>query len=307
VSDLFANPAAVGQSWYVAARSSSVKAGRTHGFDLGPRRIAVYRDGQGVAHAIDARCPHLGADLTNGTVCETGLRCAFHGWTFGADGACTHAPGHAAPPARRARTYPVVERWGFIWIFNGPAPRFELPSPEEPRQWRTVALPPQTIRCHPHLVLANGLDLSHYETLHGLQFTAPGRLVTDAPHEVTVEMRGRAQTKFWRAVSGTWRADLIARFTAHGGSVAWSTVVAPIRFHVLFTGRPDRDGRCVTQTIFFLPRVPGIRWARALALMTMLLHDDRRVLDTIDFRPAFANGDEPLKAFASVVNTLGRW
>lgn len=307
MSDLFANPAAVGQSWYVAARSRSVKAGQTQGFDLGPRRIVVYRDLQGQARAIDARCPHLGADLTHGTVCDTGLRCAFHGWTFGADGACTHAPGHTEPPPRRARSYPVAERWGFVWVFNGPAPRFELPSPDDARDWRTVALPPQTIRCHPHLVLANGLDLSHYETLHGLRFTEPARLLTDAPHEVTVEMRGRAQTKFWRTVSGTWRTDLIARFTTYGGSLAWSTVIAPIRFHVLFTGRPDRQGRCVTQTIFFLPRVPGIGWARALALMTMLLHDDRRVLDTIDFRPAFADGDEPLKSFASVVNTLGSW
>jgi hypothetical protein len=39
----------------------------------------------------------------------------------------------------------------------------------------------------------------------------------------------------------------------------------------------------------------------------MLLRDDRRVLDSIDFRPAFAEGDEPLQAFASVVNMLGSW
>jgi hypothetical protein len=76
---------------------------------------------------------------------------------------------------------------------------------------------------------------------------------------------------------------------------------------VLFTGRPDRQGHCVTQTIFLLPRRPGIAWARALGLMGMLLHDDRRVLDTIDFRPAFAEGDAPLVAFASVVNALGSW
>ena len=307
MSDLFANPEALGQSWYVAARSRAVRAGRTYGVELGPRRIVVYRDEQGQAHAIDARCPHLGADLTQGTVCASGLRCAFHGWTFGADGSCTQAPGYAEPPPRRARSYPVLERWGFIWVFNGPVPRFDLPSVDDVREWRTVALPAQTIRCHPHLVLANGLDLSHYETLHGLRFTAPARLLTDSPHAVTVEMRGRAQRTFWRAVSGTWRTDLIARFTTYGGSLAWSTVIAPIRFHVLFTGRPDRQGRCVTQTIFFLPRVPGPGWARALALMTMLLHDDRRVLDTIDFRPAFADGDEPLKAFASVVNMLGSW
>jgi phenylpropionate dioxygenase-like ring-hydroxylating dioxygenase large terminal subunit len=275
--------------------------------ELGPRRIAVYRDGNGRVHAVDARCPHLGADLSLGSVCGDGLRCAFHGWTFGADGSCTHAPGHAEAPARRTRAYPVVERWGFIWVFNGPAPQFELPSAEAAAGWRALALPPQTIRCHPHLVLANGLDLTHYETLHGLRFTGASRLVTSRPYEVTVEMRGRPNSRFWQMMTATGGTDLVARFTTYGGSLAWCTVLAPIRFHVLFTGRPDRHGHCVTQTIFLIPRTPGVTWMRAFALLALLLRDDRRVLDTIDFRPAFARGDEPLVAFAAVVNTLGSW
>jgi phenylpropionate dioxygenase-like ring-hydroxylating dioxygenase large terminal subunit len=307
MSDLFANPAAIAQSWYVAAKSGAVTPGRTKAFELGARRIALYRDQHGRAHAVDARCPHLGADLTLGMVCSDGLQCAFHGWTFGPDGACTRAPGHATAPARRLRVYPVVERWGFIWVFNGPTPLFQLPSAEPSDTWRVFALPPQTVRCHPHLVLANGLDLTHYETLHGLRFTDTSRLVTSTAHEVTIEMRGRAQTTFWQVVSGTRHADMVARFTTYGGSVALSTVLAPIRFHVLFTGRPDRQGHCVTRTIFLLPRMPGVSWARALGLMGMLLHDDRRVLDTIDFRPAFSDSDAPLKAFAAVVNALGSW
>jgi phenylpropionate dioxygenase-like ring-hydroxylating dioxygenase large terminal subunit len=305
--DLFASRDVVTQSWYIAARSGSIAPGRIRLFELGSRRIAVYRDEDGHAHAVDARCPHLGADLTLGDVCGDGIRCAFHGWTFGHDGACTQAPGHTQPPDRRARTYPLVERWGFIWIFNGPAPRFDLPAPEVENEWRAFALPAQTIRCHPHLVLANGLDLTHYETLHGLEFTQPSRLLVSRPHEVTVEMRGRPQSRFWRAVSGTRHGDLVARFTTYGGSLAWSSVLAPTRFHVLFTGRPDRQGQCVTQTIFLVPRAPGTAWLRAFGLMAMLLHDDRRVLDTIDFRPHFSDADEPLKAFAAVVNGLGSW
>jgi len=307
MSDVFASATAVTQSWYVAARSRSIKRGDTRAFELGSRRIAIYRDTDGEAHALDARCPHLGADLTLGTVCESGLRCAFHGWTFGAEGACTYAPGHVETPSRRARAYPVVERWGFIWVFNGPTAKFALPSADDSQRWRAIALPSQTIRCHPHLVLANGLDVNHYEILHGLRFSEPARLTTPAPHEVTVEMRGRPQARLWRSVSGTHRNDLLARFTTHGGSIAWVTVLAPLHFHVLFTGRPDRHGRCVTRTIFLLPGFPGLAWARAFAVVMMLLHDDRRVLDSIDFRPAFATGDEPLQAFASAVNTLGSW
>ncbi len=307
MTELFASPAAVSQSWYVVAKSSSVGRGRARSCELGSRRIAVYRDQAGRAHALDARCPHLGADLTQGAVCGDALQCAFHRWTFGPDGACREAPGHSQPPNRRARAYPLVERWGLIWVFNGPVPLFDLPSTESEHEWRAFVLPPQTIRCHPHLVLANGLDLTHYETLHGFRFTDPARLIVSSPHQVTVEMRGRPQSRLWQAVTGTRGTDLVARFTTHGGSLAWSTVLAPIQFHVLFTGRPDRDGQCVTRTIFLLPRMPGPDWLRAFALMTLLLRDDRRILDTIDFRPQFSEMDAPLKAFAAVVNALGAW
>jgi len=307
MAELFASPAAVTQSWYVAARSRSIPRGEVRAFELACRRIAVYRDRHGRAHAIDAQCPHLGADLTQGTVCGDGLQCAFHRWTFGPDGACRSAPGHAQVPERRARTYPVVERWGFVWVFNGPAAVFDLPSPEAEAEWRAFALPPQTIRCHPHLVLANGLDLTHYDTLHGIRFTEPPRLTAPSPHEVMVEMRGRPRSRFWQTASGTRHTDLVARFTTHGGSLASASVLAPIRFHVLFTGRPDREGRCVTRTIFLLPRTPGVSWIQAFGLMALLLHDDRRVLDTIDFRPHFSEADAPLKAFAAVVDALGSW
>jgi aminopyrrolnitrin oxygenase len=303
----FANPAAVTQSWYLMARSRSVRPGRIRAAELGSRRIALYRDRHGRAHAVDAICPHLGADLTQGTVCGDGLQCAFHRWTFGPDGACRAAPGHAEAPKRSTRAYTVVERWGFIWMFNGPTPQFDLPSPDPGDEWRVFALPSQRIRCHPHVVLANGLDLTHYETLHDIRFTHPPRLTTPAPHVVTVDMCGRSRSRFWRAASGTKQTDLVARFTTHGGSLAWSSVLAPIRFHVLFTGRPDRQGHCVTRTIFLLPRAPGVSWIRALGLMGMLLHDDRRVLDAIDFRPHFSDADAPLKAFAAAVNTLGSW
>jgi phenylpropionate dioxygenase-like ring-hydroxylating dioxygenase large terminal subunit len=307
MTTLFANAAAVTQSWYLVARARSVPPGAIRGVDLGTRRIAVYRDTDGRAHAIDARCPHLGADLAQGTVEADSIRCAFHRWSFGPDGACREAPGHGRPPARRASVYPVIERWGCIWMFNGPAPLFDLPAIDDDGEWRALVLPSQRIGCHPHVVLANGLDLSHYETLHGMRFSEPPSLTSDHRFEVSVHLRGRPQSRMWRIISGTRRADLVARFTTVGSSLAWSSVFAPIRFHVIFTGRPDRDGRCITRTIFLVRRVPGPQWLRALTVMTMLLHDDRRVLDTIEFHPGFSDADAPLSAFARVVNELGSW
>ncbi|HSC28759.1 MAG TPA: Rieske 2Fe-2S domain-containing protein [Vicinamibacterales bacterium] len=302
---IFASSRAASRSWYAAARSRALRRGRLHAFDLGDRRIAVYRDRDGCVHALDARCPHLGADLTLGTVERGGLRCAFHGWCFGPDGVCRGAPGHGTPPGRRTRAYPCQERWGIVWVFNAAAPLFDLPSPEGGRWWPLV-LPPQRIRCHPHLVLANGLDISHYETLHGMTFSEAPRLSVGSC-EVSVTMQGRPRSRFWRFLSGTRRRDIVAQFTTIGGSLAWTSVYAPVRFHVLFSGRPDRSGGCVTRTVFLFPRGTGWNPLRALGLMAMLLHDDRRVLDTIDFRPDFSAADEPLRAFARVVDELGAW
>jgi phenylpropionate dioxygenase-like ring-hydroxylating dioxygenase large terminal subunit len=304
--DVFANPAALARSWYPVARSRAVRPGRVASFELFDRRIAIYRDRAGRVRALDARCPHLGADLGQGTVEDDGIRCAFHGWCFGPDGACRDAPGYPCAPSRRARVYPVSERWGLVWVFNGPEPLFDLPSPG-PGRWRSLRLPPQRVRCHPHLVLANGLDLSHYESLHGMAFTEPPTLTTCPPHEVSVTLRGRPRSSVWQFVSGSRERDVVARFSTLGGSLAWTSVSSPLVFHVLFTGRPDRGGGCITQTVFLFPQAFGVRWLRGLALMATLLHDDRRVLDTLEFRPHFAERDEPLRAFATVVNRLGAW
>jgi phenylpropionate dioxygenase-like ring-hydroxylating dioxygenase large terminal subunit len=302
---VFANSAATARSWYPAVRSRSLRRGRVRTMELARRRIAVYRDFDGCVHAIDARCPHLGADLALGTVEADNLRCAFHGWCFGSDGACRDAPGHAAPPPRRTRVYPCEERWGLVWVFNGPSPLFSLPVPAAGKWW-SLMLPPQRIGCHPHLVLANGLDVAHYETLHGMAFTHPPRLAVGS-HEVSVTMRGRPRSRFWRVVSGSTCGDIVATFTTVGGSLAWTSVDAPVRFHVLFSGRPDIEGKCVTRTIFLFPAGSGFDCVRAIGLMAMLLHDDRRVLETIDFRPEFDAADEPMRAFARVVDGLGAW
>jgi phenylpropionate dioxygenase-like ring-hydroxylating dioxygenase large terminal subunit len=306
LADTFANPSQLAQSWYPIAPATRVRAGRVASFELFDRRIALYRDRSGHVHALDAQCPHLGADLGQGSVDGDRVRCAFHGWCFGPDGACVEARGYARPPVRRARAYPVQERWGLVWVFNGPSPLFDLPS-EGKGRWRALGLPPQRIRCHPHMVLANGLDLSHYDAVHDLAFSESPVLSAPSPYMVRVALRGRPRSLFWRAVTGCARRDIVATFTTIGASVAWASVTSPIVFDVLFTGRPDRTGGCVTRTVFLFERPIGLRWLRGLSVMAALLHDDRRVLETLQFRAQFAEHDEALRLYAAVVNRLGSW
>jgi nitrite reductase/ring-hydroxylating ferredoxin subunit len=302
----FANPAVVTQSWFVAVRSREAPRGRIASYSLLNRRIAIYRDQSGTVHALDAPCPHLGADLGQGCVIGDEVQCAFHHWRFGPDGRCRSAPGFADAPDRQARIYPVEERWGLVWIFNGPCPLFPLPSPDDHTKYRVFVPRPKHIHCHPHLVVGNGLDTRHLETLHGMRFTARPQVCADGDLQLTASVQGRPNSGLLRWMTGSSREDIVARFSTIGGNVAWASVLRPVNFHVLFTGQPAVAGGCKTQLVIFLPKGAGLKPLKALALLYFLLHGDRRILEGLDFHPGFA-GDEPLRMLADVVNRMPTW
>jgi vanillate O-demethylase monooxygenase subunit len=56
-------------------------------------RIVFYRGAQGQAHALEDYCPHRGAPLSLGQVCEGKLVCGYHGLEMGCDGKAVHMPG----------------------------------------------------------------------------------------------------------------------------------------------------------------------------------------------------------------------
>jgi phenylpropionate dioxygenase-like ring-hydroxylating dioxygenase large terminal subunit len=79
---------------------------------------------------IGRHCAHRGADLAYGRLEDGGLRCAFHGWLFDAQGRCLETP--AEPDGSRLcehirqRAYPVVAKSGvlFAYLGEGEAPAF---------------------------------------------------------------------------------------------------------------------------------------------------------------------------------------
>ena len=58
------------------------------------KAFAVFRDEEGIAHLLDAYCPHMGANLgAGGQVKGSCLECPFHGWRFdGNSGKCVSIP-----------------------------------------------------------------------------------------------------------------------------------------------------------------------------------------------------------------------
>lgn len=287
------------QGWYVLAKSKTIKRNQVRSFDMLHRKIAVYRDSENSVRAVDAACPHLGANLGHGSVLENSLKCAFHGWQFGTDGICNHIPNIDNPPRRRLRQYPIQEKWGFIWIFNGARPLWKLPEPDEDL-W-SLAMPSVHLKCHPHLMIANGLDGAHFEPLHHMKQTELPKLTIKEPYEVTLHLSGRSIHPFWGRLTGTKNTDICVQFTTIGGNMAWVKVDAPIPCQFLFTGQPY-EGGCCSQVILFLPR--SLQAIRAIAALYVLLHDDNKILNDIHFKQGFIETDEGLKAFVRSVNNM---
>jgi nitrite reductase/ring-hydroxylating ferredoxin subunit len=82
---------------------------------LGERSLCLFRDKNGVVHAVDDRCPHRRLPLSMGWVTEEGyIQCGYHGWCFdGATGQCTAIPNLSAEekvsPSIRVTAFTTAE------------------------------------------------------------------------------------------------------------------------------------------------------------------------------------------------------
>src|SRR6516165_1851239 len=152
-------------AWYLFGALRELRGGPLSRTLLG-RRLVAFRTRSGRLVALDARCGHLGADLGRGQVVGEGIRCPFHHWTYGTDGRCLHLPGvRNVPSFARQQCYPLVERHGFLFVFNGPEPLFPLPFFFDADPAEFVAGTPFRFvaDCTWYLLAANGFDGAHFQ------------------------------------------------------------------------------------------------------------------------------------------------
>lgn len=110
-------------NWYAACEAADVTDQ--------PRRVrmlgcdfVLFRDARGRACCLSDTCCHRGASLSGGKLRGGELICPQHGWEFNSAGRCIRIPAGVPKPAeppKRARvpSYPVVERYGLLFVFLG--------------------------------------------------------------------------------------------------------------------------------------------------------------------------------------------
>lgn len=300
------------QSWYPLIASSRVGRERCRGIQLFGQRLVVFREKSGRVRVLLARCPHMGADLSDGKVSGGTLEYPFHAWKFDGSGRCTEIPRESDIP-RSAHTfsYPVVEKYGFTWIFNGPEPTFDLP--DFPRsQLMSLGFVRWSQQCHHHIVVSNAIDLNHWRSVHGFEprEDIAGERLADYGFRAGLRLTSRRRRWLFSALRLT---ELDATISIFGGNLASIDVHIPWPMHILIAHRPTAGGGSESRLFAFFPRRGKLaRWSCAeaataigkLGLAGIVLGDDRFVLDKIDFWPRLTRQDRLLASFIQHVNSL---
>jgi len=196
-------------AWYVACTPDEIDE-KPLGRTICNERIAFYRGEGGQVAAVEDFCPHRGAQLSLGTVCEGKLVCGYHGLVMGCDGKTVSMPGQRVQGFPRIRVYPVVERHGFIWVWPGDAAQADeskihhLEWANNPAWAYGGGL--YHIRCDWRLMIDNLMDLTHETYVHRTSIgqkeidESPVTTKTEGDHVITSRFMDKVMPPpFWQA------------------------------------------------------------------------------------------------------------
>ncbi|ADG10800.1 Rieske (2Fe-2S) iron-sulfur domain protein [Caulobacter segnis ATCC 21756] len=195
-------------AWYVACTPGEI-ADKPLGRRICGQAMVIHRGRDGQAVALEDFCPHRGAPLSLGFVRDGELVCGYHGLAMGCDGRAASMPGQRVIGFPAIRAFPVLERYGFIWVWPGDPAQAD-PAKLHPLFW--AESPDWTyggglyhIACDYRLMVDNLMDLTHETYVHATSIgqkeidEAPVTTKLEGDEVVTSRfMEGIHAPPFWR-------------------------------------------------------------------------------------------------------------
>ena len=200
-------------TWYVAARADEVQ-GKPLGRQICGERVVFYRDAAGKVVALEDFCPHRGAPLSLGFVKDDRLVCGYHGLEMGCQGKTVAMPGQRVGGFPAIRVYPVVERYGFIWVWTGDAAKADPASIpvfeffDNPAWAYGGGL--YHVKADYRLMIDNLMDLTHETYVHSTSIGQPE--IDETPCKTTVEGDQVVTSRFMNDIHAPpfWRVAMRA-------------------------------------------------------------------------------------------------
>lgn len=163
----------VKNAWYCAGWDYHVSLARDAiiARQIAGERVVIYRKPDGALVALEDRCPHRQAALSQGRKEGDTLRCMYHGLRFAPDGRCVEVPGRDRIPERACvRVFPVVEKDNWIWVWMGDPARADeslIPFAVGPDAdgWN-IKTSQMEVHTNYRLEIINLADLGHLTWVH---------------------------------------------------------------------------------------------------------------------------------------------
>ena len=196
-------------TWYVACTPDEIDD-KPLGCTICGEAMVFYRGRDGQAVALEDFCPHRGAPLSLGQVCEGQLVCGYHGLVMGEEGKTVAMPGQRVQAFPCIKRFAVVERHGFVWVWPGdqqqadPAKIHALEWAENPEWAYGGGL--YHIQADYRLMIDNLMDLTHETYVHSTSIgqkeidETPVNTKTEGEQVVTSRFMDNVMAPpFWRA------------------------------------------------------------------------------------------------------------
>jgi phenylpropionate dioxygenase-like ring-hydroxylating dioxygenase large terminal subunit len=168
----------VRNAWYVAAWDHEIGRDMLRRIIM-DEPILLYRRQDGTPVALEDRCCHRQAPLSMGKLIGDVVKCPYHGLEFDPTGACVKIPSQERiPPAARVKSFPIIEKNHWLWIWTGDPSRAD-PKLIEDFHWMDDPAwgfggNYLHVDANYQLLVENLLDTTHLPFLH------PTSLGTDA-------------------------------------------------------------------------------------------------------------------------------
>lgn len=187
--------------WYAVAASKDVKRDNVVSAKLLGQWLAVFRDENAKAVALEDRCLHRCAQLSKGRAQNGRLQCGYHGWVYNAQGQVIGVPsdGPGGPKSNcgRAKAFSVCEVDDYIYVRLGDSAGAELKPFRIPhyreRGWGAIRLK-NVFKNNVTNCVENFVDVPHTAFVHPKIF----RVMKNERLTARVERRDASVTVVYR-------------------------------------------------------------------------------------------------------------
>jgi phenylpropionate dioxygenase-like ring-hydroxylating dioxygenase large terminal subunit len=220
------------------------------------RKLVLFRRVDGTPAILEDACWHRLLPLSKGRLDGDEVTCGYHGLVYNADGRCTRMPSQETiNPSACVRSFPVVEKHRFIWVWPGEAALAD-PALVPDMHWNddpAWAGDGKMIRvkCDYRLVLDNLMDLTHETFVHGSSIGQ--QAVAEAPFVATHGDRTATVTRWMENIDPPpfWASQLRHGLGREGQVDRWqiirfeapATIAIDVGVALTGTGAIPRDGK----------------------------------------------------------------